>query len=178
MYVLSLETDHVRYCRYFATAELAYAHDMKQTGAFTIEKYQIAGQDGTELRKIKSYWNPYLMGERTSVKELVEERDGDGWTAELKYTRDGILQNFWSCEIERSDEDELKNSFSRNLFTNAFIYMPNPFEKRDIVRILPDGCRGVVNTSQEDWIFFCIIMMYIKKSVSSKVSREGQDCER
>lgn len=46
---------------YFSTPELAYAHGLKQTCAFTIEKYQMVGQNGAEMRKSKGYWNPYLM---------------------------------------------------------------------------------------------------------------------
>lgn len=141
-------------CGYFATHELAYEHGLKLACAFDINKYQIVGQDGTEIKKNKSYWNPYLLAEEMSMEELVEEFDGDGLTAWLGYTQEGILQNFWSQEMERSDEDNLERIFNPELFKNAFIHMPNPFEKGDIVRLLPDGCHGVVNTSQEEWMEF------------------------
>lgn len=141
-------------CGYFATHELAYEHGLKLVCAFDIKKYQIVGQDGTEMKKSKSYWNPYLLAEEMSMEELVEEFDGDGLTAWLGYTQEGILQNFWSKEIERSDEDHMKRIFDPNLFKNAFIHMPNPFERGDIVRLLPDGRRGVVNISQEEWLKF------------------------
>lgn len=153
VYVLTRGSDDVP-CGYFAMSELAYAYGLKQEMSFEICKYQIVERDNEEPRKSKGHWNPYLMGEKMNREELVEEYDGDGLTAWLRYTCDGILLNFGSHEIERSDEDDLKRIFSPDLFTNAFIHMPNPFEKGDIVRLIPDGCHGVVNTSQAEWLEF------------------------
>lgn len=153
VYVLTQETTD-KPCGYFETPELAYAHGLKQTDAFDINKFQIVGQDSAEMRKVKGYRNPYLMGETMDIEELVDEQDVKGLTAWLEYTRDGILKDFWSQEIERSDEDNLKRIFSTDLFTNAFIHIPNPFEKGDIVRLLWDGSYGVVNDSQEKWLEF------------------------
>ena len=138
-------------CGYFATPELAYAHGLKQTCAFTINKYQIVGQNGAEMRKSKGYWNPYLMTEM-SMEELVDESDRNGLIAWLDYTQDGILQDFWSQEIERSDKGNIERLYSPNRFENAFVPMPNPFERGDIVRRLPNGCHGVVSTSAEEWL--------------------------
>lgn len=83
-----------RHCGYFTTAELAYVHGLKQADAFDINKFQIVGQDGTELKKTKNYCNPYLMEKTMTMKELVEEHDVNGLVAWLEYTWDGILQDF------------------------------------------------------------------------------------
>lgn len=153
VYVLTQGSDDEP-CGYFATSKLAYAYGVKQDDAFELCKYQIVERDNTEPKKSNGYWNPYLMEEKMNMEELVDEYAGDGLIARLKYTRGGILQDFWSQEIERSDEDNLKRIFHPNLFKNAFIHMPNPFERGDIVRLLPDGCHGIINTSQMEWLEF------------------------
>lgn len=140
-------------CGYFAAPETAYERGLKLDGAFSVDKYQIVGRDGVGIKKCKGYFNPYMMSEM-SKEELVDEHDGDGLIASLRYTQDGILQSFWSQEIERDDGDTMKRLFDPSLFKNAFINMPNPFEKGDIVRLMPDECHGVVNTSQAHWMEF------------------------
>ncbi len=65
-------------CGYFATPKLAYAHGLKRICAFTINKYQIVGQNGAEMRKSKGYWNPYLMTEM-NMEELSALPRRNGW---------------------------------------------------------------------------------------------------
>lgn len=148
-------------CGYFATADMAYAHGMKKGCAFKIEKHRIVGLGGLEAKKLKFYTNPYLMDGRDAkeydVKESVEEYDDD-WAfseARAEYGRDGTLEYFYSDEIDRSDEEMLSRSFDPARFENAFIHIPNPFERGDIVRLTTDrGERGVVATSQAEWTEF------------------------
>lgn len=153
VYVVAANETPDEPCGYFAAPETAYYHGMKLDGAFGIDKYQVVGRDGTGIKKSKGYFNPYMMPQM-SKEELVTEDEEDGRIASQRYTQDGILQSFWSQEIERDDEDTMKRLFDPSLFKNAFINMPNPFEKGDIVRLIPDGCHGVVDTSQADWMEF------------------------
>lgn len=151
------EEDNEPYvCGYFATADLAYAHGRKRGCAFKVEKYRIVGLNGLEAKKLKLYRNPYLMDGR-DVKECVEEYDDDyGFPeARAEYSGDGTLEYFYSTEIDRSDEEMLSTAFDPARFENAFIHVPNPFERGDIVRLTADrGERGVVATSQAEWTEF------------------------
>ena len=139
-------------CGYFATADLAYAHGIKQGVKFEIKKYFIVGFNGREAKKKKGYFNPYLFEEK-DIKECITEYDCDGWSeAAATYGKDGILEYFWSSEIERSDEEEISMSFDPARFENAFFPIPNPFDIGDIVRLATDReAHGIVATSQREW---------------------------
>ena len=139
-------------CGYFAAADLAYAHGMKQGCKFRIEKYLIVGFNGRDAKKAKGYFNPNLMGE-ADMEECVEEYDYRGLPeAGAQYDKDGTLEYFWSAELERSDEENISRSFDSTRFENVFIKVPNPFERGDIVRLTtdPEG-HGIVQSSQLEW---------------------------
>ena len=139
-------------CDYFATADLAYVHGMKQGCKFGIEKYLIVGFNGQEAKKSKGYFNPNLMRE-LDIERCIVEHDYCGRSeATVWYNKDGALEYFWSSEIERSDEEEISMSYDLSRFENAFIYIPNPFERGDIVRLttVREG-HGIVATSQREW---------------------------
>lgn len=139
-------------CGYFASADLAYAHGMKQGCKFIIEKHFIVGFNGREAKKSKGYFNPYLF-EEMDIKECITETAYDGWSeAAATYSKDGILEYFWSSEIERSDEEHISMSYDPARFENAFFPVPNPFEKGDVVRSTehPEE-HGIVATSQQEW---------------------------
>lgn len=136
---------------YFATADLAYIQGRKQGFAFEIEKYRIIGSDAAETGRARGYWNPYVF-EREDMAELVEEFEDEGIpVAVFRYNEEGVLEWFSSRETGGSDEEEMERLFSPLRFENAFLSTPNPFERGDIVRLLPDGGRGIVETSQEEW---------------------------
>ena len=156
-YVYAVEVrdkkEHEPYiCGYFATAELAYAHGMKQECGFTIQKYRIVGFNGVEAKKLKGYMNPYLMDAEDIEDCITECVCGGHSEAEAQYDRDGTLEHFWSSEVERSDKENIRRSYDHALFKNAFIRVPNPFERGDIVRFARDGKEhGIVATSQTEW---------------------------
>ena len=158
-YVYAVEAhedgDEPSICGYFATANLAYAHGMKQGCKFRIEKYLIVGFNGQEAKKSKGYLNPNLMDE-ADMEECVTEHDYYGHSeAEAHYDKDGTLIFFWSDEIERSDEENISRSYDLKRFENAFIFVPNPFETGDIVRLTSDHeGHGIVATSQLEWQAF------------------------
>lgn len=143
-------------CGYFASADMAFAHGMKHGHRFKIEKYCIVGLHGREAKKMKGYMNPYHPFGKSDPRECVDELDYDGSPeASAAYDKDGTLTDFWSSEIERADEEELKVLYDPALFTNAFIFIPNPFELGDIVRLTYDhDAHGIVALSQEEWSEF------------------------
>lgn len=147
------EDEHEPYiCGYFASADLAYVHGMKQGCKFNIEKHLIVGFNGREAKKSKGYFNPYFF-EEMDIKECITETDYDGWSeAAATYSKDGVLEYFWSSEIERSDEEHISMSYDPARFENAFFPVPNPFEKGDVVRSTehPEE-HGIVATSQQEW---------------------------
>jgi hypothetical protein len=127
-------------------------------------------EDTVEPVKGKIYTNPYLFetGEDDirqdadflnsdnyrdcrDFKKFIEEVDSlDRPAAVAHYSEKGELVDFYSAEIERDDKDELEHSFSPELFKNAFIYMPNPFECGDIVRTIADKTsHGLISESRE-----------------------------
>jgi hypothetical protein len=149
---------------YFASAQRAYNYAVRKNYRFDIEKHRINGfeKDGAKPRKAKLYTNPYLFkNEKTDTDEgfslpenyedCVEELDYiDIPVASAHYSEKGELNEFSSAEIERDDADELEHCFSPELFKNAFIYMPNPFERGDIVRTIADrDAHGFIAESRE-----------------------------
>ena len=153
-YVCAVETregSDSRVCGYFATAELAYTHGMKQECEFTIKKYLIVGLNGQEAKKAKGYFNPSLL-DHPDIEECVTELDWFDSEVEAQYDQNGTLLRFYGGEIERSDEEEIHRAFAPELFENAFIIVPNPFERGDIVRLTGDHAKhGVIETSQQEW---------------------------
>lgn len=139
-------------CGYFATAGLAYAHGMKQECKFEIQKFFIVGFNGREAKTLKDYFNPNFMRE-SDIERCIVEHDYSGFPeAEAWYDKDGTLTYFWSSEIERTDEERISMSYDLSRFENAFIYIPNPFERGDIVCLTTgrEG-HGIVATSQREW---------------------------
>lgn len=120
-----------------------------------LRRNKIVGFNGREAKKAKGYFNPNLM-DGADMEECVTEHDYCGHSeAEAWYGKDGMLEYFWSDEIERSDEEHLSRSYDLKRFENAFIFVPNPFETGDIVRLTTD-CEGhgIVATSQLEWQAF------------------------
>lgn len=168
-------------CGYFADAESAYAHGLKQQCKFKIEKHRIVGLDGMKPKISKIYMNPYMARDRESEPVVREYEDDDGHEeAALTYDQEGVLLYYWSDEIERSDEKELELSFNPQRFENAFLSrMPNPFERGDIVRITGDKSHGIVESSQEGWKDFLarveagLYVDFIDASITVEFIREN-----
>ena len=86
-----------------------------------------------------------------SIKKYKINEPDDLPAAGLCFTRNGILESFWSDEVESSLKGTTEKMFHPDRFENAFIPVPNPFERGDIVKLLSDGGHGVVSTSSEEW---------------------------
>ena len=155
VYAVELEDeDGDRYCdAYFSTPARAFDYGMEKNEGrkFRIQKHLIIGYHGQEPKKGKGYRNPWLMKDAT-IEECVTESDSDRkMMAEASYSKDGVLQFFWSTEIERTDEEHLKRSYDPESYENAFIPFPNPFEMGDIVQVVGEKGPGIVSTSQLEW---------------------------
>ena len=141
-----------RLCGHFATADLAYAHGRKQGCAFTIEKYLIAGYNGHKEKRENSYSKKYLLNNPDIMECILEKEYAEFSEAWAKCDKDGTLTLFWSSEIERSYEEKVRKACDPHLFENAFIAVPNPFERGDIVRsTMKHAKHGVIETSQQEW---------------------------
>lgn len=138
-------------CGYFATVDMAYAHGMTLGREFRIEKQLIIGFRGQKPKDIKDYFNPYTSG-NFDIEDCIREYDGTGYpVAEALYSQDGTLRLFHSSEINRSDEEVIARHFDPARFENAFIRVPNIFQRGDIVKIVEREGHGIVSTSQEKW---------------------------
>jgi hypothetical protein len=161
---------------FFASAKLAYDYAVGKSYKFDIEKCRINGfsgvsDDGTmlaekcvEVKKGKIYTNPYLFKDEKDVvdgdfllpedyEKCIDENETEfaGYpVATAGYNDKGEFMHFYSSEVERLDADKLEDCFSPELFKNAFIYMPNPFERGDIVRTIVDrSAHGFISESRE-----------------------------
>lgn len=132
---------------YFKTADLAYAHATKTSFEFKIEKQLTIGNDSRPFRH-KGYFNPNLLTGK-SEDELVTEHK-DYCCGYLTYNKDGELTYFWSSEIDRGFKEMIRLEYDGTRFENAFIAVPNPFEKGDIVRYINGDESGVVFTSRKE----------------------------
>lgn len=132
---------------YFKTAKLAYAYAKKTGYEFTIEKQLIISDDTCPFRH-KVYLNPKLFTEK-SEDELVSELE-ENCCGKLTYNKNGDLIYFWNSEIDRGFRETTRLQYDDTRFENAFIAVPNPFERGDIVRCIRSGEIGVVFTSREE----------------------------
>lgn len=135
---------------HFSTAAFAHAFGCTLGAAFKIEKYPLFRTSDAK-RTRKSYLNPYMGSNEDEIESVLEYDGFDAAVAMFSYNAAGELTYFWSDEIERSDERNLELIYSPHRFENAFPFLPNPFERGDIVKDLRDGLRGIVETSQEGW---------------------------
>ena len=140
-------------CGRFATADMAYAYGVKQRRRFMIKKFLIVGSPGQNQQRIKGVFCPRVNWDVDLT--IVTEENGWSSVACADYSADGILEFFlsseWSPEIERSTERLIKKINDPENYENAFLSVPNPFERGDIVKIVGDGKHGIIGTSQQEW---------------------------
>ncbi len=152
--VVRYRYDEPDICGYFGSVDLAYKHGMKQGCRFDIDKFQIVGFSDSEIILPKGYWNPYLSPSK-EFAECVDEMEYDGDAiATLSYDKGGILLDYYSQELRSSDDELLYHFFSPMRFENAYVDIPNPFEKGDRVKVVTTGEQGIVVTSQQQWEMF------------------------
>lgn len=149
------------YCGVYANAKLAYEQGLKLGQDFSIEKHLIIGFNGVQPIKKKWYRNPYLS-DTQDLAACVEEWESDSSECmSLHYNKDGELE-YYNGGVEREDAEMLSMLFDPNRFENAYIEVPNPFEKGDIVRVVGSERQGIVLTSQRDWEEYKVIMSKTK----------------
>lgn len=107
---------------YFSAFDLAVEYGRNQKYKFKIGKYKIMG------------------------KELLIS---DHLIGEVNFNEMGKIISLWSKEL--LEEEAKFDSDIVQRFESRYIDIPNPFERGDIVRILPNGDVGIVETSRKDW---------------------------
>ena len=132
---------------YFKSAELAYEAGKRSGFAFQIDKHQII-EEGTEVIKPRLITSPLV---ESDVSRQIEEEDFLGApVASVSFTEKGYISDYWSSELTKEDEIRV-NTLSRERFENAYVVIPNPFEKGDRVQLIGTDLIGTVAVSQEDW---------------------------
>ena len=114
---------------------------------FTIRKYEVVDQELPRRTHI-SHFNPNYFKE----EYIVEEAEYDGGEIGAVSYADGTMQYLWSSELTVKDM-QIADEMDRHRFENAYLPLPMPFEKGDIVRMAddPKGACGIVETSCEEW---------------------------
>lgn len=131
---------------HYASARAALAAGRAGERPFCVSKYQLADLR-RELITPKARFNPCLCpGPQARAEPYF------GWpVAEYRYDAEGALRSRWSEEATPEERDRVEDWGSAR-FEERFLFLPNPFEKGDIVCMT--GCPdqvGVVETSQESW---------------------------
>lgn len=159
VYVLScVEEGAVEACGYFADSDFAYVYGLKGRNPFQIEKYRLIGWEDTETGKLQDV--ECSAGNR---KRGQKEGFDDSPVAWLSFDKAGRLQAFGSRELQGEDPGDysgIGDSSGISRFENAYVQLPNPFERGDFVRIAEAEGKawnvdnrniGIVATTQEQW---------------------------
>lgn len=110
---------------YFFDFEMACEYGRKEKVPFQISKH-LAGDPG--------------------LLEQYEDREYcDYETDYLLFNKEGI-EYFFSSQLNDSSNDTMEECF-----VNAFVEIPNPFDRGDIVRFVGEEEYGIVETSQKRW---------------------------
>lgn len=127
LYLLLDEEDNA--AGYFTRAETAQEAGKEKNLPFAIQKH--------------------LFRDAASPVSGESEPSAHGLLAAFRYGADGILQDFWSCELPQEQTAQLCGV---QRFEERFAALPNPFQRGDIVHLVdcPDT-PGVVETSREEW---------------------------
>lgn len=131
---------------HYVSAKAALAAGRTGERPFCVSKYQLADLR-RELITPKAHFNPCLCpGLQAQAEPYL------GWpVAEYRYDAKGILWSRWSEEAAPEERDRVED-WGLARFEERFLFLPDPFEKGDIVCMTgsPDQV-GVVETSQESW---------------------------
>lgn len=150
---------------YFADPALAYECGPNEEYPFEIEKYRLIGWNGEETagqQDTKDSAENWEERRQELLDEDEEDKYYEGPVASLCFDREGRLRTFESREPEEEDPgDEFGRGGSGTArFENAYLDLPNPFERGDIVRVVgedwyfwhvEDHEVGIVATPQEQW---------------------------
>lgn len=148
------------YCGCFANVKLAHEYGRKLGFDFSIEKHVVIGSGSDRYPKRKMLTNPYLLKIEDWSECVQEYEQSDTVVAKFHYNKRGDLLYFGS-DVERDLKDELEMEFSPDRFENAYMEIPNPFEKGDVVRVVGTDSLGIVLTSQLEWEEYKVRMSQI-----------------
>ena len=129
---------------YFSSLELAMEYAKHLGTAFVIEKYQIIGLCGNIIVPPDEF--------NTHLKTKEKKYKGESISS-LTFNLDGKICSYWTCEVPQREIDKIEN-WGKTSFEHRFVFIPNPFDRGDIVREIGTDRIGVVDTSKEEWNAF------------------------
>ena len=115
---------------------------------FSIEKTQVLSEDA----------EPSVQGHSFPLRNMDAENQTDFWDFDsapetlgaIYFNEEKLIHRFWTIT---SDNEYIKkvDNLDSSRFENAFVPLPNPFEKGDKVQRLSTGETVVINTSKEQF---------------------------
>ena len=137
-------------CGYFGKYELAFAYAKnrinKEKIRYEIEKHKIINGKTTPLVKTSFRINPNFLGEKQ--KDLVEYRGKP--VACLYLNEKAEVVDLWSNEMDVSENRKV-DECRKERFEYHFIKLPYIHSKGLVVKYLPTGEYGIVETSADEW---------------------------
>ena len=154
VYVVSTDEDDYEYpYGYFFDYNDAYNVGIKSKEAFKIEKQRVHDNNYTKTISY-GYPNPYLLKDsKIDINELDSYVDQLGV---MWFKNDASLEYFYikdKYDETKEDLEVLEEKYDNNNFTNAYIYLPYPFDIGDIVKD-NKGKIGIIECSKKDYIEF------------------------
>lgn len=138
----------------------------KETGKeFRIEKHQIL-HDGATVLKNRAIATPFL--ESDPDKRVDEFYIPGSPIAALDYDCLKRLVSFFSDELPIEEELRVCGS-GKERFEDAYVMIPNPYEKGDRVRVVGTERVGAVSVSQEEW------KEYVRKALKPEAGEDWLD---
>ena len=143
-------------CGHFHTWEDAHARGVMLNKPFKISKYLVMSFVSADNKRIVGFRNPRFYDEEAAFEEIISKADDDGKIGTADFSESGVLLRFWNSELQPKTKDDIARHFDTSLFENAYVDLPNPFERGDIVEVITDGAgrgayHGVIDTSQDEW---------------------------
>ena len=115
---------------------------------FSIEKTQMLSEDA----------EPSVQGHSFPLRNMNAENQTDFWDFDsapetlgaIYFNEEKLIHRFWTIT---SDNEYIRkvDNLDSSRFENAFVPLPNPFEKGDKVQRLSTGETVVINTSKEQF---------------------------
>lgn len=144
------EDDDIDVIGHYSSFESAFSQGKKMNREFKIYKYDLLDKV-TEKKKIYAFMSSHLSQRYVSLEPIDNEGEA---IAMFMFLASGDIKSFYSYEVAAERTLMVEDS-GANRFEHKYIYLPNPFEKGDIVRIV-DGTDliGIVDTSHDEWKIF------------------------
>ena len=126
---------------------------------FEIDKYPLGR---LEKEQVTGALNPFLAGQAPGEEKLIRGEGRLCPVGSICYNPEGRATDWWlapDADRALTPGEVVRWDYDPALFPNAFVALPNPFRKGDVVRVVAERkkteAHGVVLTSQEEWQTLC-----------------------